>query len=737
ASFLYQGILKPLIGDTATNTYYFTTDNTSVNLGADGSTSTSATRGGKISMKTGVYATSRSVTAATSTSEQRMISAYSPVYATKQTLTAPAVTIGVRDRYGTQNAIYWKAYVYKYNPAVAPGTLGVTGTANNATILWTSNEMEAHPSVQTPLEMVFTNPQPKDIEAGYRVKVVITARMASTSSSARLYWGSSTNYSFFKVTEAVWVANSLTVTNLSDYFGGALANVTQGDSNVPMLQFDLYSNVAGGASWTGGKLDKIGTNTTKWLNIDELGDVYFSIYKDSDGDGTFEATDTKIGGPYDFGYDPATSGALAGYSGTQPYTLTTAQTITATPQRYFLTYSVRNNAISNTTVGARIVDNSYFTVGAEVTGGVRNVTSTSSSTPTIVFGGTPVIKNYPADWDTGTSLAGIAESSGPGSTDSTCIVRTTAGSGFPLVGLLNYPAHSCTSVAGQNYSNTSGTTQADFIRLYFGGSGYHSNMLSVKGRSFTYRIYAPSNGGTVTLQLFYVTSGGVRVNAPISSKYTIANTGRSTSQTVTTSLAGQNFIGTAEVPGVPIGARLGIQIGVTTGMQIGLGKAVNAQLQVEETAAENENVDVGNGFPTADAIVYAGDTVYNPINGSSLNGKQIVINSFTLTSSKPLATPKIVNSITIKGNALFNSTNVKAVRIYSDSVSTGTLGMVDASDTLIGSTTAITGTSATVPVGNLAAYTTVKRYLVVVDIGDAPNTNIILTALVDDLAVAT
>ncbi len=721
--FLYQGVLKPLIGDTATNTYYFTTDTTAVNLGSDGSTSTAATRGGKISMKTGIYATSRSVTAAVNTTEQIMIRAYGPAYVGKKTVTAPAVTIGVRDRNGTQNQIWWKASVYDYNPA---------GVANNGVLLWQSKEVEAHPSVQTPLEIplwdgtdINKSPLPKDVDDKHRLKVVITARMISTASSARLYWGSSTNYSFFKVTEADYVANSLTVTNLSDYYGGALANVTQGDSNVPMLQFDLYSNVSGGASWTGGLLDKIGTNTSIWQNIDEQGDVAFSIYKDSDGDGAFEASDTKIGGPYNFNQLIA-----------QPYTLTTAQTILATPQRYFITYSIRNNAISNTTVGARIVDNSYFTVTGAA-GGVQNVTSTSSSQPTIVYGGTAVVKNYPADWDSGTSLAGIAESSGPGVTDSTCIVRTTSvSSGFPLVGLLNYPAHSCTSVAGQNYSNTSGSTQADFVRLYFGGSGYHSDMLSVKGRSLTYRVRTPTGGGTVTLQLFYVRSDGVRVNAPITSKYT---TTASVSQTITTSLAGQNFIGTpaqpgppvvAAVPGIPKDARLGIQIGVTNGVQIGLGSAVGAQLQVEETAAENENVDVGNGLPTANAVVYAGDTAK-------------VINSFTLTSSKPLASAKKVNSITIKGNALFNSTNVKEVKIYSDipynatTNPTGTLGVVDGTDTLLGSTTTITNNKAVVPVGSLDAYTTVKRYLVVVDIGDEPNTNIILTALVDDLAVAT
>lgn len=713
--FLYQGIFKPLTGDTATNTYYFTTDTTAVNLGTDGSTSTAPTVGGKISMSTGVYATSRSVTASALTTEQRMISAYGPAYATKQTVTAPALTIGVRDRNGTSNAIYWKAYVYDYDPTIAPGTGNPTnvGAANNATLLWTSNVMESHPSVQTPLDMTFTNPLPKDINAGHRLKVVITCQMASTASSARLYWGSSTNYSFFTVTEANYVANSVTVTNLADYYGGSLTTVTQGDTNVPMLKFDLYSNVAGGASWTGGKLDLIGTNNVintylavAPFTLDTPSDVSFSIYKDADGDGVFESTDTLIGGPYTF--DQLTA---------QTYTLTTAQTITTTPQRYYIVYNIRNNATSNTTVGARIASGSYFTVGASATGGVVNVASTSSSTPTIQYGGTPVIKNYPADWDTGTSLTGIAETgSGITATDSTCIVRTTAGSGFPLVGLLNYPNHTCTSVAGQNYSNTSGTTQPDFVRLYFGGTGYRSDMLSVKGRSLAYRIYTPAGGGTVTLQLFYVTTGGVRVNAPITSTY---STTTNISQNISTSLAGQDFTN------VPLGARLGIQIGVTNGVQIGLGGAVSAQLQVEETAAQNENVDVGDGFPTANATVYAGDT-----------GK--VIDAFTMTSSKPASNPKYVNSITVKGNSLFNSTNVKQVKIYADSTSSGTLGALDPGiDTLLGSTTTITGNSATVPVGSIPVSTSYTRCLVVVDIGDTPNTNITLTALVSDLAVAT
>ncbi|HEY3307582.1 MAG TPA: CxxxxCH/CxxCH domain-containing protein [Desulfuromonadaceae bacterium] len=693
--FLYQGLLKPLIGDTATNTYYFTLDSSTVNLGADGNTNTSRTLNGKISLKTGVYATSQRITGASNTTEQTMISAYGPAYASPQTVTAPAVTIGVRDGNGTANNITWKAYIYDYNPA---------GTAGNGTLLWTSNAIESHPSVQTPLALTFTNPQPKDnIAIGHRLKVVITCQMASTASSARLYWGGGTNYSFFTVTEAPYVANSVTVTNLSDYYGGKLTTVIQGDSNIPMLQFDLYSNVAGGVSWTGGKLDKIGTNSTLYItdpvNGDTPDDSSFYIYKDANGDGLFEPTDTLIGGPYNFSQ-------LTG----QAYTLTTAQTITSTPQRYFIVYNILKTATYNTTIGARIADSTYFTFATPPAGGVQNVTSTSSSTPNIQYGGVAITKTYPADWDNGTSLAGISEigatQPSPNATDSACVTRNTVGSGFPLVGLLNYPGHSCTSVSGQGYSTT--TAQADFIRLYFGGTGYPAIMKSIQGGTFIYQAYTPSGGGTVTLQLFYVTSGGVRVNAPTTATYTTTS---SVTQTITTSLAGQDFTN------VPAGARLGIQIGVTANMRIGLGSAVGAQLTVQETEAENENVDVGNGSTTANANVYASDT-----------GK--LIDSFTLTAAKA----KTVNSITVTGNSMFNSTNIKNVRIYADAAP---LGVFSGSETLIGSTTTITGNSATISGLSLAVGTTLKRFLVVVDISDTPNTNVVLTALVSNLTVAT
>ena len=146
-----------------------------------------------------------------------------------------------------------------------------------------------------------------------------------------LYWGSSTNYSYFTVSEAPYVANSVTVNNLESYYPltpvPALTTVTQGDSNIPMLKLDLYSNVAGGASWTGGKLDRVGTNTSVHLNDDEPGDVTFSVYKDANGDGLFKSSDTLVGGPYRF--DQLTG---------QNYILTVPQTITDTPARYFIIY---------------------------------------------------------------------------------------------------------------------------------------------------------------------------------------------------------------------------------------------------------------------------------------------------------------------------------------------------------------------------------------------------------------
>lgn len=148
------------------------------------------------------------------------------------------------------------------------------------------------------------------------------------------------------------------VTGLADY--PAAASVTQGQTNNAMLKFQLATNT-GTATWSGGKLDKIGTNAN-------LGDVTFKIFKDTENTGTFTpATDTQIG-----------TGSFSAATG-QSYTLTTNQTLSTTNQWYFIVYDVIDTAATATTVGARIADNTYFT--ADIATG--SVTSTSSTASTI------------------------------------------------------------------------------------------------------------------------------------------------------------------------------------------------------------------------------------------------------------------------------------------------------------------------------------------------------------------
>ncbi len=682
---VYQGVFRPQFLNSATNTYYFTLDTVAVNLGADGSTTTTQTLGGKISMKPGVYATSRRVTAAANTTTQTMLNAYGPAYTANKTVTSPSVSIGVRNALAGTGAINWQAKVYDYNPA---------GTANNGTLLWTSSLVEAHPTVQTPLNLPFSDKSAKMVASGHRLKVVITAQMANSSTSqARLYWGNTTNYSFLSVSEANYVANSVTVDNLADANAGALTAVLNSETNIAMLQFDMYSNAAS-PSWTSGKLDKIGTNS------DSGAQVQFSIWKDN-GDGAFDSsTDTKIGGPYSF------SSATG-----QAYTLTTAQTLTTSPQRYFVVYDLAG-ATTGTTVGARIADSSYFTVSGAA-GGVTNVTATSSSLPSISSGGSTVTKNYAADWDTGHTLT-LSTVPTSVSTNSTCITRTTS-TASSLIGYLNYPSHSCTSVSGQFY--TANAANSSFVKLYMSkSSGYSSILTTLTGVSFTHRISVPAAGGTFTYTLFYVDpTSGTQVNATTPAKYTVAAGTAATSQIITVSLGGQTF------SNVPMGAHLGIQIGVSAAsMGIGLGSSVAAQLTVQESAAANNGVDVGDGSTIANSSVNASAT-------------DVPVDSFTLSSSQA----QNVTSVTILGNAMFNSTNIKNVKIYLDN---GTKpGVLDSGDTLIGTAagSSISGNSVAVTLSTPQAMSLVaKRYIVAYDIADSPNVNIVLTGLVSDLAAS-
>jgi predicted CxxxxCH...CXXCH cytochrome family protein len=454
--------------------------------------------------------------------------------------------------------------------------------------------------------------------------------------------------------------------------GNALtaSTVQQGDQNVPVLSFALTANAAG--TWTGGLLDKIGTNAN-------LGDVAFNIYKDN-GDGTFSSTsDTKIGGPYSFSSASGSS-----------YTLPAAETLGSTPQRYFVTYNIGNFAAAGTTVGARIVDASYFTATGGLT--VSSITSTSSSMPTINATGTAVQKTYMADWDSGTTLNAPVETGGPSATSSTCLSTTTNYTGAsPLVGLLNYPAHTCQSSAAAYYQWNTNSANANFIRLYFNGAnGYSNQMITVQPASFKARFSATSYPATFTITSFIVAPGGAITYA------TSTNYNASAAITATVPLTGQTF--SSVVPG----SRLGIQIGVNKkGCQIALGGAVGSQLVVNETAVVNNNIDIGDGQVILNRNVFAPQT-------------DVVMNAFSLTN--PDATGKTVSEITVTGTAGFTSANVAAVKIYTDG---GTPGVIDGSDANIATGAASwAGSVATVPVSFTLNSGASANYLVVVDVKD-------------------
>ncbi len=671
--FMYNGLLKPMITDSATNTYYFKLDTTGQNIGVDGTTNTTATRNGKISMATGTYNTSQRVTAAANTNWQTMMTVYGPAYASAQSLSSPAITIGVRDFNSTSNLIYWKASVYAYNPA---------GTAGNGTLLWsTAGTDEAHPSTQSAKALTFSSPATQVIPAGYRLKVIISCRMTNTASSARFYWGNGTTYSFMRVDEAAIPANTVSVTNLSDYSDAALTSVVLGQADVPMLRFDLSANTT--TDWTGGLLDKIGTNA----NLD---DVHFYIYKDSNSNGQFDpGTDTQIGGPYSF--TQATG---------QSYALTTPQALTSTPQRYFVTYDIAPTAATSTTIGARIANNAYVTASS---GTVSALTSTSSVTPTINSTGIPVTKTYMVDWNSsGTAIYNTAAV-----TNSTCLTTTTAGNN--LVGLLNIPSHTCTSSTSAYYTYTGTTSSPSFVTLYFNGAtGYPAIMTQVKGISFKFRAYASATS-TLRVTLFYIKPDGTRVNAPISTTRSLTTT----ATTYTLSLSGQTFAN------VPAGSRVGLQIGVNTSAagtvsRVALGSVVGSQLVVEETAAANTGVYVDDGAAITNGNVYASST------GN-------LVNSFSLVSPSGNQT---VSTVTITGNTTTTGTNVAKVWIYSDNGTTQ--GALDPGDTPLGSTTTFSGNSATVTINDTVGTST-KRYLVVYDISATPQTSVALTGLVTGL----
>jgi predicted CxxxxCH...CXXCH cytochrome family protein len=690
--FMYQGWLRPIITNSAVNQkYYFTLDTTAQSIGADGTTSTALANNGtgKYSLGVTAYTGSTSYAAVTPTSAKTTVGTlYSPVYASNQVLTNPYLNVAVRG--GSTGNITWYADIYDYDPA---------GAAGNGTLLWSTTGTDTYSGTTTTNRVLtFSSPAQQTIASGHRLKAVISANSASVQ--ARLYfYTNAATYSYLRVDETN--PNTDSIGNLADYNNGGLTSVIQGENNVAMLKFQMQSNMAGGDTWSGGKLDKIGSNAN-------LGDIKCNIYYDANNDGVFDpAVDQRI--TNDIVFTQATGMA---------YTLSVPQTITSTPKRYFVVMSVASSAATTSTVGLRIVDTTYFSMA---TGPLNPITSTSSSQPQISSTGAAVTKTYMADWDTGTTLFQPDTTAGLSATNSTCptAARIIDAAGTRLVGLLNFPAHTCTSTT--SYYHQSGEARADYVTLYFNGpQGYAQNMTTVAGQSFTAKLsgstISTSNPVTYTATLFYINPvTGTRVLSPASTSVTITATSTSIFDLST---SGQTFTN------VPAGARLGIQIGVSrSGARVYLGSATASQLVVNEAAASTNGVDVNNGSVAAkNASVAAGTT-------------GAVADTFNMVSP---GGPVTVTGVTITGNSTTNSTNVQTVRIYRDNGPTpGVLDTGVGGDTLIGSGT-FSGNTATITfTTGENVGTSLQEYLIAYDITAAPVVGQTLTGTVTAISGAT
>ncbi len=114
----------------------------------------------------------------------------------------------------------------------------------------------------------------------------------------------------------------------------------------------------------------------------------------------------------------------------------------------------------------------------------------------------------------------------------------------------------------------------------------------------------------------------------------------------------------------------------------------------------------------------AGLTVTNGTNPANANAARSSTNNaldaFTMVTTSGAAT---INTLTLTGGGNFSTTNVtnpNGVKIYQDN---GTLGVLDGADTLIPTTSSITGAVATITFTTPEAInTTLQNYLVVVDI---------------------
>ena len=692
STFMYQGWFTPNFSDSATNTYHFSVDTSAVNLVADLLTSVTplvtaspyTPAGGKYSLAIGSYSTGTGAIAVPLSTTTTLASIYSPVYTGNTVLTAPVMRIV--QRAGAVAGQTTTAYVYDYDP---------NGSTGNGNLIWTG-VCPSYTSTSTGNSTPnFGTANAYTISHGHRLKIVVSSvNAAATAGRFYFYNGSATNSSYFTVSEN-YPTSTTEVTNLVDYNGGNITGVTPGQQNVAMLSFQMSTNATSSTTWTAGKLDKIGTN----VNLD---DVTFTIYRDTNNDGSFNpAVDTKISDEISF----------AQASG-QGYTLVTPQTITTTAQRYFVVYNLSPAATAGLTIGARILDETYFTVG---TNNVNPMVSGASSTISVLAASAAVQKTYQVDFNSGTAYTTPLPAIGVAATTTSC-TTTAVSYSTNVYGLLNYPSHTCTAPTATNYNTL---TTSGSITLYFNGAGYGTDLDKLQGSTFNF--YAAGTGAVVKAALFYVTPAGVKVAFP--SAYdgsTLAAFASNTlsAQTITFDAANYNVVN------VPRGSRLGMTL-TTTGAsaRLALNSAAGAKLVMSETASANTGVDVGDGKVITDANVTAGIT-----------GK--VVDAFTMVAGAA----QTVTSLTVTGTNA-NSTNVSSVKIYRDSIppstppAVGDYGTLGDEDVLIGSGT-FSGSSATVTM-NESVGTSVKRYLVVYDIAATAVVGQKITGMVASVGGAT
>ena len=662
--FMQRGWFTPVISDSATNTYRFSVDTVSQNVGVDGSTSTVALGTSNPTNPASLYtltvssaSTGTGYLAIPGSATTTMASFYGPVYSSGQSLSAPSMRLYVRAGSGTTGqGTTFTATVMDYDPT------GATGS----TVMFTGTGTYTSTSTGT-LTLGFGTAPTYTITPGHRVKITVTATNASSSAGRFYFYNSSTNSDpYFTVTEN-YPTNSTYVTNLADYNGGNITGVNQGQQNIPMLSFQLSTNSGASTTWSGGLLDQIGNDTN-------LNDMTFAIYKDANNDGVFDpAVDTKISNDTSF---------VNGIG--DPYTLVTPQTITSTAQRFFVVFSLTPGATTGTTIGARIANSSYFTVGAN---NMDSLAAAASSTISVLASSAAVTKTYQVDFSSGATYSTPLPASGATTTTTAC---TTSASTYstPVYGLLNYPSHTCTAQLGTNYNTL---TTSGSITLYLNASGYSSAMNTVQAGSFTFYGATATSGTatTLTATLFYITPSGTKVTFPVPGTLNLGTSTTLASKTITFDQVNSN------VSSVPKGSRLGMTL-TTSGAsaRLGLNSTAGAKLVMSETASSNPGVDVGDGTVIPDGTVTAGRT-------------GVLVDSFTMIAGSS----QTVQSVTITG-ANANATNVSRVTVYRDNAPYGTLG---SEDTVVGTGT-FTGSSATVNMQNEPVGTGLNRYLVVYDI---------------------